>query len=193
MQYLILVIIMSYIVPEYAIWINLIIIIVITILLAVIVYITYAIYNKLVEFKEHLEVEGDIVSIVEQDSNINYDEYGQNDIQNKSEEHTLPTSSTGEIEIDKSNDEKNFGNLSNDVEIAYKNLVDAIVKKYNLRASITPGELVEEMNNYNPDIVNDLKYITNIYELHVYGDRELPDDLKIKYFEKIKNLMLKIR
>jgi hypothetical protein len=185
---------MSYIVPEYAIWINLIIIMVITILLAVIVYITHAIYNKLVEFKEHLEVEGDIVRIVEQDSNIDYGEYEQNDMQyDESEEHTPPTSSTGEVEIDKSNDEKNFGNLSNDVEIAYKNLVDAIVKKYNLRASITPGELVEEMKNYNPDIVNDLKYITNIYELHVYGDRELPDDLKIKYFEKIKNLMLKIR
>ena len=80
---------MSYIVPEYAIWINLIIIMVITILLAVIVYITHAIYNKLVEFKEHLEVEGDIVRIVEQDSNIDYGEYEQNDMQhnNESEEH----------------------------------------------------------------------------------------------------------
>ena len=98
------------------------------------------------------------------------------------------------MEIDKSDDGDDFGDISNNnVEKAYKNLMDNIVKKYNLRVSITPGELVEEMTNYNPNIVNDLRYITNIYELHVYGDRELPDDLKTKYFRKIRKLSVENR
>jgi hypothetical protein len=183
---------MSYIVPEYAIWANLIIVMIITILLMIIVYITYMIYGKLVEFKEHLEVEGDAIRMVEQNSPVNTYEYEQDTEEYESEEHATSQSNADKVEIDESNNEENFGNLSKDVEMAYKDLVNAIVKKYGLQPSITPGELVEEMTNYNPDIVNDLKYITNIYELHVYGDRELPDDLKIKYFEKIKNLMLKM-
>jgi hypothetical protein len=185
---------MSYIIPEYAIWINLIIIVIIAILLAVMVYITRVIHGTLIKFKEHMEAECNRTKIIAQDSHIDYGEYEQTNIQYEPEEYVPPTSSDVKMEIDKSDDGDDFGDISNNnVEKAYKNLMDNIVKKYNLRVSITPGELVEEMTNYNPNIVNDLRYITNIYELHVYGDRELPDDLKTKYFRKIRKLSVENR
>jgi hypothetical protein len=172
---------MDYVVPEYILLANLFIVIVIAILLIIIVFICRAIYKYLLELKEEIE-EGGIWETMPENvynalSNAIANVSNQTkDIEEKEEENV---------------EEEDF-EIENNIEKSYNFLVKKLIERFNLSYTITPRELIETLRNHDPSIVDDLIFVTNIYEIYEYGNKDVPENTKRMYFDKIKKILSKI-
>ncbi|WP_048115366.1 Ig-like domain-containing protein [Methanotorris formicicus] len=90
------------------------------------------------------------------------------------------------IEVKEEVDRKN---IPNDIGEAYKILFDSLIKHYSLPKNLTPRELLEIIKNKNLNIYNDLRFITKIHEMHVYGGFEIDKDVVDKYLQLIKKIL----
>jgi hypothetical protein len=82
--------------------------------------------------------------------------------------------------------------IPSEISKAYDVLFDTIIKKYELSRDTTPRELLEYIKNKNPNIFNDLKFITDIHEKNSYGNIDITNNEKKKFFKIINRILREI-
>jgi hypothetical protein len=82
--------------------------------------------------------------------------------------------------------------IPSEISKAYDVLFDTIIKKYGLSRDTTPRELLDYIKNKNPNIFNDLKFITDIHEKNSYGNIDIANNEKKKFFKIINRILREI-
>ncbi len=99
----------------------------------------------------------------------------------------------GNRKIEKKDDKDKLVSIpDDDITKAYTLLFNTLVEKYSLPRNLTPRELLNIIKTKNPNIYDDLKFITDIHEKHVYGKYDINKETLNKYIQKIKEVLNKI-